>query len=111
MALFTWIPDTGATVTHEPRIRAAAFGDGYEQRALDGLNADMETWPLTFSGRLVAEADAIAAFLSDKGGVTAFTFVTPEGGAAKTFICKKWSRSINSYPSQTVTATFQQVPA
>lgn len=111
MALFAWIPDEGATVTHEPRIRAAGFGDGYEQRAADGMNADLERWPLTFSGRTSAEAALIVAFLSTCGGTTSFTFVTPEGGTAKSFVCKKWTRSFNNYPAQTVTAEFQQVPA
>ena len=111
MSTFTWTPDIGAEGAHEPRIRAAKFGDGYEQRAQDGLNADMMTWPLSFSGRSAAEAQAIDAFLTAHGGVTAFDWTPPEAGAAQKFICKKWKRRRDSYASQTVTATFEQVPA
>ena len=110
MATFTWTPDADATVTHEPRKREAKFGDGYSQRAQDGLNADMATWSLRFSGRSKAEGEAIDTFLQTQGGVTAFDW-TPPGGAATKWICPKWSRSYASYEAQSVSAEFKQVPA
>lgn len=110
MATFTWTPDVDAAVTHEPRIREAKLGDGYSQRAQDGMNADMASWSLRFSGRSLAEGEAIDAFLAAQGGVTAFDWTPPNGVSTK-WLCKKWSRAYVSYESQTVTATFTQVPA
>ena len=110
MSTFTWTPDIESTVSHEPRIREAKLGDGYSQRAQDGMNADMQTWSVKFSGRSLAEGQAIDAFLSTQGGVTAFDW-TPPGGSAGKYLCKKWSRTFGSMSAQTVTGTFEQVPA
>lgn len=110
MSTFTWTPDVGATVTHEPRQRAAKFGDGYEQRAADGLNADMATWSVRFSARSATEAGLIDAFLAAAGGTTAFDW-TPPGGSATKWVCKKWTRTYASYEAQTISADFIQVPA
>ena len=110
MALFTWNPDANVGPDHEPRIREAKFGDGYSQRAQDGLNADMETLPLSFTGRVKSEIVAIDAFLQNKGAVTSFTFVSPLDGVTKSYICKKWSPRVNSSPVASLTCVFSQVP-
>lgn len=111
MATFTWTPDADATTTREPRIREAKFGDGYSQRAQDGLNADMARWSVRFSGRSQSEGEAIDEFLAEQGGVTAFDWTPPGGTTALKWVCRKWNRSYASYESQTVSAEFQQVPA
>lgn len=110
MATFTWTPDIGAVCQHQPRIREIKMGDGYEQRAQDGLNADMELWPLTFSGRSILEAGAIDAFLITAGGTASFDWQAPEATTTKKYVCQKWSRKRDSYASQTITAEFRQVP-
>jgi len=109
MSTFTWNPDTGATMDREPRIRSAQFGDGYQQRALDGLNADLRTFSLSFSGRALAESQAIVTFLETVGGVTSFDYTHP-GDTSRKYICKSWKRTDAAYNLQTVTATFQEVP-
>ena len=56
----------------------AKFGDGYEQRAVDGINNLNETYNLTFKTRLKAEIDDIVAFLDSKQNVTKFTLTLPD---------------------------------
>lgn len=77
MARFTWNPSFGAQAAREPRIRSARFGDGYEQRAASGLNADLATWSLTFENRSDADAASITAFLAARGGHEAFEWIAP----------------------------------
>jgi phage-related protein len=77
MARFTWNPSFGAQSAREPRIRSARFGDGYEQRAASGLNADLATWSLTFENRSDADAASITAFLAARGGHEAFEWIAP----------------------------------
>ena len=110
MSTFTWTPDEGATCEREPRVLAVAFGDGYEQRTADGINADMKTWQLSFSVRSNSEIVAIDAFLAAEAGVTAFDWTDPDGHAGK-WVCKKWSRRAGVANVQSVTATFREVPA
>ena len=71
-------PDKTANRRTRPRILLQTFGDGYEQRAVDGINVLREEFSLTFSNREKAEIDDIAAFLDDKKGVTKFTLTMPD---------------------------------
>ena len=108
MAVFTWVPDIGAKTERAPRIRSVKFGEGYEQRALDGLNPDMRKRSLSFTGRSAAEAAAILAFLEAQGGVTSFTYTHP-GDSARTYKCASWSETDTGYLLKAITADFQQV--
>jgi phage-related protein len=110
MATFTWIPDIGAGQDRAPRIRSAQFGDGYKQRAQDGLNADLRTRSLSFTGRSLAESQAIQAFLEARGGVTSFDYTHP-GDSSRKYICESWKAVDVAYNVQNVSATFIQVPA
>lgn len=47
---FTWDRQKGAQGKIEYRVRVAKFGDGYSQAVQDGLNNEVQTWPLSFEG-------------------------------------------------------------
>lgn len=109
MSTFTWAPDAGASMERSPRIRSVQFGDGYEQRAPDGLNADLRKYSLTWSGRSLSEATAIETFLGNQGGTQKFDFTFP-GDTTRHFVCKSWKVVFGANGNHTVTAEFQQVP-
>ena len=71
-------PDKQLTKASTPRVLTAKFGDGYEQRAVDGINNLAETYTLTFKTRPKADIDDIVAFLDSKQNVTKFTFTLPD---------------------------------
>lgn len=71
-------PDKSMTKNSTPRIRTAKFGDGYEQRIIDGINNLEESYSLSFKTRLKADIDDIVAFLDTKAGVTKFTLTLPD---------------------------------
>jgi len=71
-------PDKSMTKTSTPRMRTAKFGDGYEQRIVDGINNLEESYSLSFKTRLKADIDDIVAFLDTKAGVTKFTLTLPD---------------------------------
>ncbi len=108
MATFTWTPDIGSTEERSPRLRAVQFGEGYEQRAADGLNNDMRKRGLSFTGRSAAESAAIAAFLEARGGVSSFDYAHP-GDSSRKYVCKTWRISDSAYGVRTITCDFQQV--
>ena len=67
-----------------PRVRVAQFGEGYQQRAIDGINNIVDTYSLMFSNREKIEADDIMAFFDTKAGVTAFDFTIPDTNSTTT---------------------------
>lgn len=103
-------PDQGASKTPRVRVRANAFGDGYEQRVGDGINSIMEDWNLSFTLRTKTVVLAIDAFLKSQAGVLAFDWVTPEGNTKK-FICKEWTAAYIHDGDCSLTAKFEQRPA
>ena|SRR5690242_20031765 len=107
MTTFTSEPSYGARRTNQPRILAAQFGDGYEQRAADGINTNPQVWDLTFAERSTSEADTITDFLEARGGTEAFDWTNPEGDAGK-YVCKTWGRDITGPARFVVTAVFEQ---
>jgi len=123
MATFTYAPDWGASLKMAPRVRRVAFGDGYEQRAGDGINNNLQTWDLTFSKRTDTEIEEILAFLTVAGGVALFDWEPPAGGYVaggyllsdyvdgKLFVCPEWSRSFDAYNNSSIKATFIEVMA
>jgi phage-related protein len=92
MSTFTWIPDAnGADPDMDPRRHSVKFGEGYEQRAPDGLNPFLPTWALSFSGRTFAEVTAIYNFLTTNvAHVTAFDWTAPDGMVGK-WVADKWT--------------------
>lgn len=50
-------------------VLSAKFGDGYEQRALDGINTKQENISISFNNRDYKEANLIAAFFDLKQGL------------------------------------------
>lgn len=106
MSTFTWQPLTGAKVAYAPKVRTAVFGDGYEQRVKDGLNANPRTWNLTFKDG-VTNINAILAFLKARGGAESFTWVPPDAVEGK-FICSQWDMEYQTGVS-TLSATFKEV--
>ena len=71
-------PDKQLSKASNPRVLTAKFGDGYEQRAVDGINNLNETYTLTFKTRPKADIDDIVAFLNSKQNVTKFTLTLPD---------------------------------
>lgn len=108
MTTFSYTPSYPAQAVREPATRNAKFGDGYEQRAEDGLNSLPEKWDLQFINRDTTEGDAIDAFLKTHKGVSYFQWTTPQAVTGN-FICRSWTYSLDKGNNVTITARFEQV--
>jgi phage-related protein len=87
-----WVPTIPYALDQQWRLRIAQFGDGYQQRILDGINALELSFNLSFDMRphpIILDMDA---YLSSMKG-SAFPFFDPV--SEKTFIvfCDKWTIS------------------
>lgn len=108
MATFIWVPDWRAQEQRRPRVRVAQFGDGYQQRSADGINADPRVWQLMFGNRSDTEAAAIDSFLAARGARESFDWTPPRGSAGK-WVCSQWSSTLENYGATTISATFVEV--
>ena len=108
MATFTFTPSFEATEASKPRVTKVQFGDGYEQRAVFGLNANQKEWTLIFSERTDAQRDEITTFLDTEGGVNSFDWTPPSGSAGK-YVCEEWQVTLRVFNFNTIQAKFRVV--
>ncbi|WP_431854312.1 phage tail protein [Azospirillum sp.] len=100
-------PTVGTDIHPEIKLIKADFGDGYRQRAPDGLNHIRYLYQFVWEGP-VAEIDEILLFLHERGGTEAFLYTPPGESQAKTFVCQEWSKSRNT-PLAKLSVKFTQV--
>ncbi|WP_153135179.1 phage tail protein [Paraburkholderia agricolaris] len=104
---FTWVPTVaGSSGDAMLLVRKAQFGDGYAQRAPDGLNNRSSSYNLTFIGD-ATKISAIMAFLDARAGGEAF-YWTPLLRPQSLFTCEKYSEPTKDGNVYTMTAQFDQ---
>lgn len=91
---YIWTESPGTNLVLEPRVAMSRFGDGYEQRAPDGLNPLPEVWDVVHTAVDVVLADEIEAFIRPGMGVDTFDWVPPRQTVARKFKCTSFRRSI-----------------
>jgi len=113
MALTTFpslrAPSYGSARQSQPRVLEARFGDGYSQRAGDGLNILEREWTLSWNQLSTADADILDSYLVARGGIEAFWWTPPREVTAIKVICQDWRRQPASPGADRVDATFRQV--
>ncbi|AVX37917.1 phage tail protein [Yersinia massiliensis] len=86
--VFTFCPRVEATAKTEFRTREIQFGDGYIQRAGDGINTKSTEWTLQFIGDW-DYIKPILDFLDEHQGHTAFEWTNPMGELGL-YVCKAY---------------------
>jgi phage-related protein len=111
------MPDTFPSIRHsyavpsnvQAQILQNKFGDGYSERAAQGLNNESQVWQLSWNNRPISDIDTIEAFIKAAGGYQSFYWTPPRGSAPLLFFCQKWSRTYSGPKSDDFSATFEQV--
>jgi len=108
------IPDNTMRRESTPQVLTAFFGDGYEQRASNGINSLREDYSVQFSTRQKSEIDNIINFFDDKKGITAFNFTVPDTnslGNESTIkvVCQNYTTSFDNSNFYSCSATFRRV--
>jgi len=85
-----WCPTPPAEMTTEWRQNVAQFGDGYEQRELDGINALNRRWRVEYATRPQDVIQAMDAYLVAIGA-RAFPFREPATGQIFQVFCDGWT--------------------
>jgi phage-related protein len=89
-----WLPDAPVAKEKEWRVRVAQFGDGYQQRMLDGINALNVKWKVIFSNRNNSVLIEMDNYLSSMKG-SAFNFMDPSTGVVNEVFCDQWEVAID----------------
>lgn len=105
----TYDPDWGIERAYKPRVLKAEFGDGYAQRAGDGINNNPVVINATWTHASTAEKDYIVDFFAARKGYESFFYTYADEASAKAYVCEEWSYTHNDAGGYTITATFTQV--
>jgi phage-related protein len=106
---FDWAESEGSQLEEEPRVSTTQFGDGYAQRAPDGINNMPRRWALQFRACGLAQGDEIVAFFRTHGGYKAFDWTPPRETVTAAWVCKSWRRSLpNALGESDISATFEE---
>lgn len=71
-------PNTSSDKGIEFRTREVDFGDGYSQRAGDGLNSEFRTFNFNWEGITSDQAQEIEDFIIEQAGYRAFKYTLPD---------------------------------
>lgn len=93
----------------QPRVLRANFGDGYANRARDGINSQRIVMDLEWKVLLKGERDALIEFFEDRGAVEAFQWVMPDTGENNAFVCETWQESVIDFQIYNLRAKFTEV--
>ena len=77
MDTFTEIPSYTSDATVADRLNIGKFGDGYEQRTLDGINTRTLKFTVIFDKVTTAKCTRVTNFLQAKGALTPFLWTPP----------------------------------
>ena len=93
----------------DARVLTASYGDGYTQRVADGINFVAERVTLQWDNISPTNADTIESFLRPLLKLNYFNYTLPGEGSAKKFICSELTRTKNSFGTDSLNITLEQV--
>ena len=105
-------PDYPTVRRERPRIISVQFGDGYEQRAPDGLNYKDHQQEIVWTNLRQEVAEHISMFFDNRRGTDTFRyrFPNPRGTEKENFyVCKEWEVALTDTGAHRVTARMQRV--
>lgn len=105
---FTYQRQKGATGKTTYRVREVQFGEGYSQAVQDGMNNEVQVWPLTFEGGL-AYITEIKSFFDRHHGYKSFYWTPPGAGGPLLFRVTEVSITSINGGVYSLSAEFKQV--
>lgn len=99
--------DSGKKVVF--RTKRSSFGDGYTQRAGDGINTRLRKFSVTWNLLSLSEIESIESFLEAREGHEAFFWTPPRETTPRKYICEGYDRGYTGGIADSLTATFEEV--
>ncbi len=99
----------GSGVRHQVRVLEKKLGDGYTQRAADGLNNVALKYEAVWAGLTSTEAEALVEFFQGRAGIEPFKVEKlPLPLNEKKWVCKNWSEEWVSAERRNVRAMLEE---
>ncbi|MDE2849353.1 MAG: phage tail protein [Acidobacteriota bacterium] len=109
MSEITLHVSSGSGVRHQVRVLEKKLGDGFTQRAAEGLNNVAMKYDAVWKGLSSEEAAGLLQFFRDRAGTEPFTVTSlPEPLNTRKWICKDWSEVWISAERRNVRAVFEE---
>jgi len=83
----------GPSKNVDARVLRADFGDGYSQRAADGINPLEETWDCEWEHLDSSEVATLEAQFTAAYGVNTIDWTPPGDSTARKFTIKSWTKT------------------
>jgi phage-related protein len=93
----------------KPKVLLAEFGDGFAQRAQDGINSNPLRRQFSWSTLTKEEADYIDGFLTEARGVNSFYYQLLDETQPRLYVCPEWEVETVAFDIYNITATFVEV--
>ena len=91
------------------RTISVQYGNGYEQRAKDGINSSKTTWGVTWAAITLAQYTTVVAALEAAGGVDYFLWKAPGDTTTKKWKVLSYIRGHSDGEWYYVNASLEQV--
>lgn len=101
--------DQASSGSTQFRVLINRYGNGYEQRAADGLNNNLATWEVSWEGLTLTSFNTIVSAIETAKGVDYFTWTAPGDASSKKWVIETYSRKNTSGGIYGVSATLRQV--
>jgi phage-related protein len=105
--IFTWYPDEGASENIKPSVNVTKFGDGYEQRTAVGINNEVISWTLIFTGSN-AQTTPIRDFLRARGALGSFQWTNPLNELG-VYVCREFAMAKIASSIMQISVKFDRV--
>jgi len=93
----------------EFKVIATGYGNGYSQRAPDGINTSIGSWDVSWENITATEFSTVTTALETAKGADYFTWQAPGDSVTKRWVVSKYSKQAMSGDIYTVSATLTQV--
>ncbi len=100
---------SGSGVRHQVRVLEKKLGDGFTQRAAEGLNNVAMKYDAVWRGLSAEETAGLVQFFRDRAGTDPFMVTSlPKPLNARKWICKDWSEVWVSAGRRNVRAVLEE---
>lgn len=102
--------DRGLSRESSHRVLTSRFGDGYEQRLLDGINTKQDTFSFSLNNRPTAEINKVAKFFDNYAGRSFSLKITNyDGDETIKVVCDAYNTVYIYEEVHSIQATFRRV--
>lgn len=98
-----------SVASSEYRVKVVRYGNGYEQRAKDGINHKVDKWSITWSKMTADDYGTLMTAMDASEGTDYFNWQAPGDASSKKWVIDgPLNRMANQGGSYTVTIPFRQ---